>query len=135
MKCNIHSTIFQCPKFPSPKWHTSIPVTEPKFGLWNNLRYIERSNFQFCCIPKSQITPPEVTHLNNNYRTKIWSITYLYVTQTAAILSPDLGTVIKGPWRKLKESEKITKISEQPLQYCTVYKVPKHPTQKETPQD
>ena len=116
MKCDIHSTIFQCPKLSSPKWHTSIPVTEPKSGLWNNLCNIEKWYFK-----KSQITSPGVTHL--------------YVIQTATILSPGLWTVIKWHWKKLKESEKISKILEQPLQYWTLYKVPKHPTWKETPQD
>ena len=98
-----HSTIFQRLKFPSPKWHTSIPVREPKFGLWNNLHYIERWNFQFCCIPKSQITPPGVTHI--------------YVIQTGTYLSPELRKVIKGPWKKLRASKDFTKTLEQPLQY------------------
>ena len=56
----------------------------------------------FYYIPKSQIIPPGVTHL--------------YSIQTATILSSELGKVIKGLSKKLRESEKITEISEQPLQ-------------------
>ena len=56
----------------------------------------------FYDIPKSQVIPPGVTHL--------------YGIQTATILSPELGKVIKGLRKKLKESEKVTEISEQPLQ-------------------
>ena len=43
-------------------------------------------------------------------------MTHLYVIQTATILSPELGKVIKGPFSDLRKSEKITKILEQPLQ-------------------
>ena len=41
-------------------------------------------------------------------------MTHLYVGQTATILSPELGKVIKGPWKKLRESEKIPKYQNKP---------------------
>ena len=56
----------------------------------------------FYYIPKSQITPPGVTHI--------------YVIRTVTILSPELGKVIKGLWKKLRKSEKIAEISEPPVQ-------------------
>ena len=43
-------------------------------------------------------------------------MTHLYIIQTATLLSPELGKVIKGPFSDLRKSEKITKILEQPLQ-------------------
>ena len=43
-------------------------------------------------------------------------MTHLYVIQAATISSPEMGKVMKGACKKLRESEKITKISEQTLQ-------------------
>ena len=49
---------------------------------------------------------------NNPTRSDTLIMTHLYVIQTAIILSLELGKVIKGPWKKLRQSEKITEISE-----------------------
>ena len=54
----------------------------------------------FYYIPMSQIIPQSVVHLD--------------IVQAATILSLELGK-IKGLWKKLTESEKVTTTSEQPL--------------------
>ena len=103
--------------------HFSTSQTVIVWSLESPVRCWE-IELSFYYIPKSQITPPEVTHI--------------YVIQAATILSREL---IKGLWKKLRQSEKITKISEQPLQkweiglsFYILYKVSKHLTQSETPQ-
>ena len=75
----------------------------------------------FHYIPMFQIIPQSVVHLD--------------IIQAAAILSLELGN-IKGLWKKLTESEKVTTISEQPLKqwemrlsfFILYSKIPKHPT-------
>ena len=49
---------------------------------------------------------------NNPTKSDTPIMTYLYVIQTATILSPELRKVIKGPWKKLRGSGKITDIWE-----------------------
>ena len=63
------------------------------------LQYWEMG-LSFYYIPMSQIIPQSVVHLD--------------IIQVATILSLELGK-IKGLWKKLTESEKVTTTSEQPL--------------------
>ena len=80
----------------------------------------------FYYIPMSQIIPQSVVHPD--------------IVQAATIFSLELGK-IKGLWKKLTESEKVTTISEQPLKqwemrlsfFILYSKIPKHPTEWHTP--
>ena len=76
--------------------HFSTSQTVIVWSLESPVRCWE-IELSFYYIPKSQITPPEVTHI--------------YVIQAATILSPEL---IKGLWKKLRQSDKITKYQNSP---------------------
>ena len=52
---------------------------------------------------------------NNPTRSDTPNMTHLYVIQTATILSPELGKVIKGPWKKKNENlKKLPKYQNNP---------------------
>ena len=146
------------------QWHTSISITQPKFGPWNwkalkSLKDINRiwKNYQniritpptlwnrtfiplYSNVPNfpAQSDTPQYQSKNQNLVSGVTCaifrdgtfillynkvpnnptksdtpiMTHLYVIQTATIFSPELRNVIKGLWKKLRESEKITDIWE-----------------------